>query len=197
MDFRKRIKGVITQSLVQAILNDVKYRVMPLGIEEVIRELNTLSVEEYHRMSLPQSLRKLPDFFVTTADQKVGWLLEVKYRKCWDDTVKNDLGLILQEQVKLWSPLYMVLFVGEPARQNDTPASFIGTCKLVIEDGKLGILKKVNGGFSKDKTEFIPWSRVYWSHFNRFQDTFPGVTDSWEQETLIKTVRMMKSLYDL
>lgn len=200
MDFKNRIKGTITQTLVQALLHDVKNRVVPLGIEEIIREVNALDVEAYGRLDLPQALRKLPDFFVTTAEQDKGWLLEVKYRKRWNENVREDLGNDLLEQVKIWSPLHLVLFVGEPARNNDTPANYLGVCKLVIQDGSLGLFRQRATGSILNRTyveEFLPWSEVTWENFRRFQDVFPGITDAWENETLIQTIRMMKGLYDL
>ena len=47
MSFDTRLKGKITQGLFQTLLEDVKYRVVSLGIEEVIREVQTLQSEEY------------------------------------------------------------------------------------------------------------------------------------------------------
>ncbi|MCE3011100.1 MAG: hypothetical protein LW875_10860 [Proteobacteria bacterium] len=200
MDFKNRIKGTVTQALVQALLHDVQNRVVPLGIEEVIRELNALTPDQYLKLDLPQTLRRLPDFFVTSVNQEQGWLLEVKYRERWNDDVRADLGKRLFDQVKLWSPLYLVLFVGEAVRKNDTPASYLGVCKLIIENETLGTVRKKRIGnllSGHYEDEFVQWDSLTWDNFKRFQDIFPGISDAWEKETLIKTVTMMKGLYDL
>ena len=52
MHFDRRIKGAITESLVKTLLEDSDYRVIPLGIEEVVREVISLDEDEYRSLEL-------------------------------------------------------------------------------------------------------------------------------------------------
>lgn len=81
MDYKNRLKGAITQVLLKSLLEDAGYRIVPLGIEEVLRELSSLEQEHYKQLNLPPALRKLPDFFVADMEFKKTYLVEVKYRK--------------------------------------------------------------------------------------------------------------------
>src|SRR3989344_6357370 len=123
MDYDNRLKAKITQSLFECLLEDVNYHVAPLGIEEVIREIKSFEVNEYLNLGLPQTLKKLPDFFVTHSEFKQTFLVEVKFRKCWNESVKRQLGKDIVEQVKLWGPLHLVLFLGESAKRENNLAS--------------------------------------------------------------------------
>ena len=95
----------MTQTLVKALLEDAGYRTIPLGVEEVIREVSVLSPIDYSGLELPTVFRKMPDFFVADEDISKAWLVEVKYRKVWDDEVRRKLGEQIFEQVKVWKPL--------------------------------------------------------------------------------------------
>src|SRR5688572_19535038 len=112
MDFKNRLKGTVTQTLLKALLEDAGYRVVPLGIEDVIREVTGLPIANYEALNLSFTLRKLPDFFV--ADRTFGkhWLVEVKYRKQWDKQTRESLGKEMLKQVAQWQPILLVVFLG-------------------------------------------------------------------------------------
>jgi hypothetical protein len=199
MSFDSRLKGKITQGLFQTLLEDVKYRIVPLGIEEVIREVQAIEPAEYGKLELSTTLRRLPDFFIALPDLSKSWLVEVKYRKGWNDWTRDQLGEQIFEQVKQWAPLYVVVFVGEAARATNTPASNLGVFKAVVQDGQLGIIRKIlNGDPPSDPRrgteKFVPWKDVTWSHILRFQDVFSDVSERWEDQTLIKAIKVMKGL---
>ena len=119
-------------------------------------------------------------------------LVEVKYRKRWDDATKAKLEGPLSEQARLWQPVYLVLFVGEAARANNTPASHLGIVKLVCDNQQFGIEMSPAKGSS-----FVPWADVTWGHFRRFQSIFTDISDKWQDSTLINSIHMMKTLTDL
>ncbi len=196
MDFSNRIKSGVTQVLLRALLNDAGYRLVPLGVEEVIREAQALSSEQYREMDMPKPLRTLPDFFVANGEMTKSWLVEVKYRSRWNDQVRNHMEELLRDQVSLWNPLYLVIFLGEKARDNNTPKSSLGICRLVLENDELFILQSKGDndlvGQRSSVHRLIPWQSVDWGHMSRIQDVFDGLGERFEDETLKKAVSVMR-----
>lgn len=64
MDYKNYLKGAITQVLMKSLLIDAGCHVVSLGIEEVIREVNSLSRENYLAWDLLTPLRKMPVFLL-------------------------------------------------------------------------------------------------------------------------------------
>ena len=54
MQYINRLKGAVTQTLLKSLLEDAGYRIVPLGIEEVIREVKVLT---------PKKSTETPGFF--------------------------------------------------------------------------------------------------------------------------------------
>lgn len=104
MKYSNRLKGSITQALVRSLLIDAGITIVPLGIEEVIRELSDMPQKQYNALNLPYPLKTLPDFFAINVDRLESWLLEVKFRRTWNSDVQDELYYTLYEQVKSWSP---------------------------------------------------------------------------------------------
>lgn len=205
ISFGNRLKGKITQSLLETLLEDVNFRIVPLGIEEIVREVKYLNMEEYQGLNLPTALRKLPDFFVSLTDFSKSFLIEVKFRKAWSNLTKRQLGDQLREQVQTWHPIYLVVFLGEPARQNETPASFLGVAKLVYQNGEVYV---ESGSFEGNRDEsgidnfqwvprYTKWQDITWNTFSRFQDVFDGVADRWQEGTITSAIEMIRSLNEL
>lgn len=192
MNFSNRLKGSVTESLIRSLLADCGLTVVPLGIEEVIREMAELSQERYLALSLPDSLRKLPDFFATNKDRSKSWLIEVKFRKTWTNEVRDELELKLTPQVNVWSPLYLVLFYGESPHPYDTtgPAAWIRVGELRIKDTKLHVM---------DKGVLKPWSESKWNSMDRIQDVFPELNDKekWNEGVLKDMLLVSKHLTNL
>jgi hypothetical protein len=188
MDFRNRLKGSVTQTLVKALLEDAGYRTIPLGVEEVIREVSVLSHPAYSNLELPEVLRKMPDFFVADEGISKAWLVEVKYRKVWNNHVRQKLGEQIFEQVKLWNPLFLTVFLGNSVRPgNDKPVHSIGVIKLTCKCGRMVFI-------TPDEETHKDWSEVEWSDFLRFQDVFRNVGSKWEEQTLMKVLVTLRSL---
>lgn len=188
MDFRNRLKGSVTQTLVKALLEDAGYRTIPLGVEEVIREVSVLSNREYSNIELPEILRKMPDFFVADEGISKAWLVEVKYRKVWSNQVRQKLGEQILEQVKFWNPLFLTVLLGNSVKpDNDSPVHSIGVAKLTYERGKIVCV-------ISDDRKHKDWSEVTWSDFMRFQDVFRGVGSKWKDKTLMKVLVTLRSL---
>jgi hypothetical protein len=137
IDFSSKMKGAVTQTLVKSLLEDAGYRVTPLGIEEVVRELASVGQEQYLKLNLPQSLRSLPDFLVTDAAITKTWLVEVKYRRSWDAREIQALHAKLMEQASAWGPFVLLLFLGERAGDIETPSSRCGVFELKSKAGEL------------------------------------------------------------
>jgi hypothetical protein len=202
MDFKNRLKGTVTQTLIKALLEDAGYKVVPLGVEEVIREVATLSQDEYFALGLPQTLRKMPDFFVTDPSHTNSWLIEVKYRKSWDKQTRDRLGQQIKEQIKHWQPVYLMVFLGRSTRDgNELPSYSMRVVKTVYRDGRLLFLKHQSpfslDGREQDECVLAPWSELEWNNFSRIQDTFRLVANQWEEQTIMKAMQILRSLPDL
>ena len=91
MEYRNRLKGALTQALLKSLLADAGYRIVPLGVEEIIREVTVLDREKYLKLGLPTILREIPDFFVADASMDSYWLVEVKYRRAWNEQTRGFL----------------------------------------------------------------------------------------------------------
>ncbi len=191
MEYTSRLKGAITQTLLKSLLEDAGYRIIPLGIEEVIREIKILGKEQYLSLGLPKNLRKLPDFFV--ADRKISkvWLLEVKYRKSWGSTTRKILEPGLKQQVKEWDPLYFMLFLGKPdIKGKNLPSYRMRVARLSICRDELVVIDK-HGDVE------VRWNKASWSNFSRVQDVFKNLGDQWEHQTIEKTKVFLDTLKKL
>jgi hypothetical protein len=193
MNYTNRLKGAVTQVLLKSLLEDAGYRIVPLGIEAVLREVASLPKEDYLKLGLPIQLRKLPDFFVSNNAIDKTWLVEVKYRKSWNDEVKKSLGAEIREQVKTWNPLFLMIFLGHSADDpNSSPIYHMRIAKL-IWDEKEGVLPQRADG----KT--CIWENSQWKHFLRVQDVFSerATKSKWEEQTIEKTKELAIKLKEL
>lgn len=204
MDFKNRLKGTVTQTLVKALLEDAGYRIIPLGIEEVIREVATLPRDAYLALGLSQTLRRMPDFFVAEQDLEKTWLVEVKYRKQWSEKTRASLGRQISEQVRRWGPLHLLVFLGtSTVSGDDQPVYRIGVIKTVYQDGSLFFLRHRWKHTAPDlfalEEEWTPtpWNELEWKDFSRVQDEFGQLTKKWKDQTIVKSMSVLQSLPDL
>lgn len=191
MKYSNRLKGSVTQALVRSLLTDAGISVVPLGVEEVVREVSELDIKQYHSLNLPQSLRKLPDFLAVNAERTQSWLIEVKFRKTWNDTVRDELGKTLSEQVCHWAPLYLILFWGEtPSKISYQPSSWVRSVRLGWHKGEL---------WAETTHASYRWSQCDWRDLGRIQDVFPQVNsrEVWDAKTLGLTIAVSKGLSEL
>ena len=133
MNFERRIKGHITESLVQTLLEHAGYRVVPLGIEHIIREVKDTGNSSVH---LHKGLRSLPDFLITDAEIKKSWMLEVKYRHRWNEATIASLESTLLNQALYWDEFYFLVFLGNGGGKQIKTASRSGIFHLTCSDSK-------------------------------------------------------------
>lgn len=193
MDYVNRLKGGVSQVLVKCLLEDAGYRIVPLGVENIVREVAVLNPTQYKALQLPNELRTLPDFFVADTELTQGWLVEVKYRKHWDDATRERLGASLQEQVKIWQPLHVIIFLGNSTNESYSVPSYFIRVVRVVWDAALGLAAVGEDG-SKCKWEYVKWDKFF-----RVQDVFTNcrAKPKWEDQTIEKTKELAIKLKDL
>lgn len=173
MKFQNRIKGAVTEALVEAIFRDAGFSVTPLGIEEEVRWINELDINEYKDLGLPIALRKLPDFLVVKKpaansdyegiNDRQWWLVEVKYQVDFEPDTLEKRGL--KEQVKAWQPLTLVIFKGGNQNSSTGHATdFVRAGRLVMDGNDLKL--EMRNGHKK------LWKNVIWKDLSGIQYIF-------------------------
>lgn len=191
IDFARRMKGAVTQTLVKSLLEDAGYRVVPLGIEEVIRELSSIDQPQYLNLNLPQSLRSLPDFLVADTSITRTWLVEVKYRRRWDSAAIESLRAKLTEQALPWGPLFLLLFLGEHSGGIDTPANRCGIFQIKNEAGNL-LYKSPYAPH-----DWYPWQNAEWRFTSRLTTIFDMLTGRVGDRTIQKCCEFAAAYPDI
>lgn len=174
MEFHQRIKGKLTETLVSELLGHAGYKVAPLGIEQIIREVKDV---ESKTSNLPQQLRTLPDFLVTDAQMQNSWLVEVKYRHQWNEKAISDIEDTLTKQVDYWGRVYCLIFLGNCDDGTVTASSRSGIFQLVLKGDKLGY---INQG------KIYPWKNAEWKFSRRVESVFENLNQSQTQQTIKK-----------
>jgi hypothetical protein len=108
------VKAQVTQGVLTAILERWGYRVSRLGVEEVFGEIKYLDVSQYLALGLPKQLRTLPDLLVAAADLSKAHLVEVKFRKRYDECTLKELAQEIAAQRRYWPEAYVVVMIGVP-----------------------------------------------------------------------------------
>lgn len=200
MDFTSKLKGQITQSLIECLLVDAGLRVVPLGIEQVIREVKLLSKEQYLAAGISPTLRSLPDFFIANSDMSRTWLLEVKYRRHWNEETRADLARSLFSQVKMWQPLHLAVFLGETNNNPSFPNSYLRMLRLVIHEGAVChhiAERKFRLGNKVIPESFVPVEGIDWLKMDLIQKVFPDISEQTTGDTLFKAMALVKQLAEL
>jgi hypothetical protein len=113
MLFSNLVKAQVTQSVLSALLVQWGYRVTRLGIEELFAEVKYIDLPKYLSLDLPPQLRTLPDLLVATLDMSQAFLVEVKFRKRFDEDVARELHLELRKQREHWPQSYAILMTAQ------------------------------------------------------------------------------------
>lgn len=174
MEFLSRIKKEMTEGMARAIFEDAGYRVIESGVEKVFRELACMAPEEYVRLSMPETMRKLPDFMVMTREQDRKYLIEVKYREQWSKSVLTDL----RAQVQAFGEMVLVCVnatAANPRKLKDCPSRFIRCCPLRVSQGEYQMELRKNGGWvavdqleNDDALWWMTWP--LWEKFDQLQE---------------------------
>lgn len=108
MDFSKYLKHEVSKGFVQALLKQAGYRVIPSGMEHLIREVTPLDHARYKALDLPPVLRSLPDYVVLEGDVSGALMMDVNYRA----QVNPGLISALRNKVLTLGELNLILFNG-------------------------------------------------------------------------------------
>jgi hypothetical protein len=109
MAFTNIVKAQITQGLLKTLLERAGYRVTRLGVEELFAEITHLDKAQYDDLDLPPGLRYLPDLLVADRELNQAFLVEVKFRKEFNEDVLNSLYFELNRQRQFWEKSYAVI----------------------------------------------------------------------------------------
>jgi hypothetical protein len=114
IEFRDTVKARITQAVLAALLERCGYRVTRLGIEELFGEVKLKELAQYRELALPVPLRYLPDLLVASPAEDQALLVEVKFRRRFDQLSASSLFAAISRQRKHWPDSYAVLMIAEP-----------------------------------------------------------------------------------
>ena len=192
MQFDNKLKGNVTEIISATLFESHGYRVIPLGVEKVIREIVSLDQERYSRLDLPVTLRSMPDFLVSEIDMSFAWLVEVKYRKEFSLFKKDEaLKKKLTAQAEKWGEFWVLLFLGNQEGVNPHSGGYCGLVKISLKDGCLGFVKK------KDKSQILDWKHLQFSDFSRLQKVFKKIPDAVAGSAIEKSIRIIKQLTNI
>jgi len=199
MSFSNRIKKEMTEAIVRALLEDAGYRVIDSGIEKVLRELSCLSSIEYAKLGYPEVMSRLPDFTVMDREQTVKYLVEVKYRTEWSDSLFDEV----KEQVRLFGEVVLVSVNAKAADPNNykSPSRFIRCCALRFrgEAYEFQHKKKIGESYqtvwaSVDEIT-NPESWLWWAMLP-LHEKFPLMKEAENRETLLQAVKALAGILD-
>ncbi len=119
IDFRDAVKAQITQAVLAALLERCGYRITRLGIEELFREVKFKELAQYRELALPEQLRCLPDLLVASPAENRALLVEVKYRRSFDERAAQGLFRAIARQRQHWPEAHAVLMISHPFGSGD------------------------------------------------------------------------------
>lgn len=114
MEFRSIVKGQLTQSLLKTLMERAGYRVTRLGVEELFGEIQYLDLPQYLALNLPLNLRSLPDLLVADPNMQKAYLVEVKFRREFNEASIGSLFKSLSKQREHWQDSYAVVMIATP-----------------------------------------------------------------------------------
>jgi hypothetical protein len=118
IQFSSLLKGRLTESTVMALFERAGYRVTRMGVEELFSEIKQLELSAYQKLALPNQLRTLPDLLVSDPEITQAFLVEVKFRRSFDQATAQSLYDALTEQRRSWPESYAVVALGTPMTAN-------------------------------------------------------------------------------
>lgn len=161
MDFENRLKRELSQGAFKCLLEDCGYRVVPLGIEAVIREVACLDKEAYKNLDFSDAVRFLPDFCILDQNQKHKFIVEVKYRWDWDGNILKEVS----NQVRMFKDIILVVFIGDPpdSKYTPRPSTYVRCCKMYMNEQNqvCAEVKESKGGAATGIRAGIRGSRLH------------------------------------
>jgi hypothetical protein len=192
MDFLSRIKKEMSEGIVRAILVDAGYRVVGLGVENVVREVECLTALEYAGLNMPRAMRSLPDLLVMNRAQTSKRLVEVKYRAKWTVSILDELA----EQVQLFGEVVLVYLNGNPpvAHSMKGPSANMRCCVVRHAEGHLEALLDCYGEMKWVKRPDVGDHDGQWWGLVPIQKVFEQVNNTKEDQTLVKAIQSLQGI---
>lgn len=200
MNFDCRLKGYITEAIIESLLIDAGHVVIRTGIERVLLEpAAKQGAEEW--LEAPLQLRKAPDFFVIEkGDKQASRYVEIKYRKNWIDGF-SELEDSLHDQVKFFNEVFVIVCAGEEQngnvhRRKEGQRNSVPNCHIRVAHAVLNSEGVVcHKGKDKNKKEILrPIDRCCWSDLEHLQNVFPKLDKRKEEETLVKAATLIANI---
>jgi len=198
MDFENRLKRELSQGVFKCLLEDCGYRVIPLGIEAVIREIAYLDKEAYKSLDFSDAVRFLPDFCILDQSLRHKFIVEVKYRWDWDGNILKEVS----NQVRMFKDIILVIFIGNPPdiRYPTRPSKYVRCCRMYLgkQNQVCAEVKDTNGGdIMKTKAIFVEeedLSKLNWWDLRILQNYFSDLKTSKEEESLVKAIKSISGI---
>lgn len=160
MQFSNLVNAQVTQSILSTLLERAGYRVTRLGIEELFGEVKHLAMAQYLGLKLPLALRYLPDLLVADPTVTRAYLVEVKFRRCFDEGATRSLYQALKDQREHWPESYAVIMIAE---SDSAGCRFHQDFIRVVDPKHLDLLVDAR----------LPLSER-WNSLHQLQDVFSG-----------------------
>jgi hypothetical protein len=196
VDFENRLKRELSQGAFKCLLEDCGYRVVPLGIEAVIREIACLDKKAYKKLDFSDAVRFLPDFCILDQNQKHKFIVEVKYRRHWDGNILKEVA----GQVRMFEDMILVIFVGDPpdSKYTPRPSTYVRCCNMYVnEHNQVCAEVKKSKGTDATKTIFVEEediSGLNWWYLRILQDYFSDLNNTKEEESLVKAIKAINGI---
>lgn len=161
-DLDRTLAGHLVAAVIEVLLVDAGYQVVPTGIECSVREVRSVPPAVYRELAHPRP-RTAPDFFVLDVDARQAWLTEVKYRQYLHPKLHAEDFPPIQRD---WSPFVLALAMGDP------PEAWGGTVRhpRAFEVGP----------------DTVVDDRLLRGAGRRIQDVFPRLASRWSDETIVQ-----------
>jgi len=202
MDFENRLKRELSQGVLKCLLEDCGYRVIPLGIEAVIKDIACLEKEAYKNLDFSDAVRFLPDFCILDQNLKHKFIVEVKYRWNWDGNILKRVS----NQVRMFKDIILVVFIGNPQSGKHTvssthrswPSTYVRCCKMYTsEQNRVYAEVKDTKGRDTTKAIFVEeedLSKLNWWDLRILQNYFSDLETSKQEKSLVKAIKSISGI---
>lgn len=170
-----RIKGAIALEIVSAILLDAGFRILRLGVEELIPSIKTASQNAYRKLDLSRTLTSTPDLLVIAPGEEGSVVTEVKFRARWTAETRERLfeTAALVEQVRRWGPMYLVIAVAGVAKSRSTLSDHLRVMavRYDAETRQIVFFRTIDG-----KEMVTPAADAAWQDLITLPHAFTGIS---------------------
>lgn len=188
MDFQNRLKKELSEGIVKSLLKDAGYRVIDLGVESTLREVECLSVTDYFKLHISKGLRMLPDLWVMNKEQTIQYSVEVKYRSGWDVNLLKEM----EDQVQQFEEIILIYVNGKaPETELDSPSRYIRCCRLKHHHGEY-LFQSKNMGWQP--VNQLRDDESQWWAMNLLQNLFPLFNENAGERTITRAVASIRSI---